>query len=106
MLSFVYDVADLYKTEVSIPAAFRAASQAEGDLEGRVRRHCRDFFLNSRMLERIVPDLATLLRGADLPEEGDLDESDDQPGHLWDPEGGAIAGGVNYEELDEQVGGD
>jgi|ERR1017187_416225 CRISPR-associated protein Cas1 len=106
MLSFVYDVADLYKTEVSIPAAFRAASQAEGDLEGRVRRHCRDCFLNSRLLERIVPDLATLLGGTDLPEEGDLDTSDDQPGHLWDPVGGAIGGGVNYEELDEQIGGD
>ena len=98
MLSFVYDVADLYKTEVSIPAAFRAASQAEGDLEGRVRRYCRDLFLNSRLLERIVPDLASLLGGADLPEDGDPDTSDDQPGHLWDPEAGVIAGGVNYEE--------
>ena len=53
-----------------------------------------------------MPDLATLLGGTDLPEEGDLDTSDDQPGHLWDPVGGAIGGGVNYEELDEQIGGD
>jgi CRISPR-associated protein Cas1 len=101
MLSFVYDVADLYKTEISIPAAFRAASQAEGDLEGRVRRHCRDLFLSSRLLERIVPDLTKLLGEPDLPEQGDFDASDDVPGHLWDPEGGAIAGGVNYEEPDE-----
>ena len=34
---FVYDVADLYKTEVTIPAAFRAAAEGLDGLERRVR---------------------------------------------------------------------
>src|SRR5947199_7902589 len=41
MLSFVYDVADLYKTEVTIPVALRAATEEKGSLERRVRVTCR-----------------------------------------------------------------
>ncbi len=106
MLSFVYDVADLYKTEISIPAAFRAVSHGEGDLEGRVRRHCRDLFQESRLLERIVADLARIFEAADLPEDQDFDASDDMPGHLWDPEVGTVGGGTNYEVIDGEMGGD
>jgi len=105
MLSFVYDVADLYKTEISVPAAFRAVSQGEGDVEGRVRRQCRDFLLEARLMERIVPDIVRLLSGAGLPEEDDFDTSDAKPGQLWDPEVGAVAGGTNYEDSTDKGGG-
>ena len=35
--SFVYDIADLYKAEVTIPIAFEVASQAPEDLPAVVR---------------------------------------------------------------------
>ena len=63
MLSFVYDVADLYKTEVTVPIAFRAVAEGTEGLESRVRRACRDAFLAGRVLQRIVPDMVYALGG-------------------------------------------
>ena len=40
--SFVYDIADLYKSEVVIPVAFQVASEEPEDLPGIVRRKVRD----------------------------------------------------------------
>jgi CRISP-associated protein Cas1 len=99
MLSFVYDVADLYKTEVSIPVAFGAAAESGAQLEMRVRRACRDRFHKSRLLQRIVPDLDLILSvGTTGEEEADTDfDSDDAaPGGLWDPDLGEVAGGVDW----------
>ena len=108
-LSFVYDVADLYKTETAIPVAFLVASQGPTDLEGRVRRAMRDLFLERRLLERVLPDIEALFR--DLPgvveevEGGQMwDGEDEAPGWLWDPEQGVVAGGAAYTE--EADGGD
>lgn len=107
-LSFVYDVADLYKTETSIPAAFVAASAA-GDLEGTVRRAMRDLFIQERLLERIVPDLGYLFdeigTGLDASLDSLLDSDDAMPSALWDPLEGRVDGGVNYSE-DENGGHD
>src|SRR5207245_5675272 len=57
MLSFVYDVADLYKTDLTIPMAFRAAAEKVPNLETRVRYACRESFHTGRLLQRIVQDL-------------------------------------------------
>jgi CRISP-associated protein Cas1 len=65
MLSFVYDVADLYKTETTIPLAFELAVQGAKDLERRVRTQCRDVFYQARLMERILPDLAEVLGAPD-----------------------------------------
>jgi CRISPR-associated protein Cas1 len=98
LLSFVYDVGDLYKADLTIPMAFQAAAAGPQDLERRVRRACRDLFYRERLLARIVPDLQKLLDIA--PQEGDEDTSWDidaaLPGGLWSPSEGAVAGGVNY----------
>ena len=40
--SFVYDIADLYKAEVAIPAAFEAVAAANGQPSSQVRRIVRD----------------------------------------------------------------
>jgi CRISP-associated protein Cas1 len=98
MLSFVYDVADLYKAEISIPAAFRCTAAGESRLESRVRHLCRDQIREQRMLERIVDDLGKLfaVEGLDRREAELLDRYDARPGGLWDPEDGQVAGGVNY----------
>jgi CRISPR-associated protein Cas1 len=106
-LSFVYDVADLYKVDVTIPAAFRAVAEGDANLESRVRRRCRDLFYETKLLERIVPDLQRAIglvpedarvlthRGPDDdtgPDEGRGAE----PGALWSEDGTRIAGGTNY----------
>src|SRR5205085_1315806 len=44
MLSFVYDVADLYKTELTVPVAFRLAATVTRELERAVRQECRKAF--------------------------------------------------------------
>jgi CRISPR-associated protein Cas1 len=101
-LSFVYDVADLYKTETAIPVAFLVASQAGADWEGRVRRAMRDVFLERRLLERVLPDIQALFHDLPVAEEmggGDIwDGADEAPGWLWDPELGVVAGGADYAE--------
>lgn len=99
MLSFVYDVADLYKTEITIPAAFQAAAEQTEDgtpnLESLVRRHCRDLFCETRLLGRIVNDLSALLESTDEEAGSALDSDLALPGDLWDPLG-SVDGGANY----------
>ena len=94
-LSFVYDIADLYKAELTIPLAFALVAEGEHDLEGRVRRACRDIFRARRLLARIVPDVERALEAGGEPDEGfDADEA--LPGGLWDPGMGQVSGGVNH----------
>lgn len=67
-LSFVYDMADLYKFETVVPIAFAIAARAPADPEREVRHQCRDGFRKSRLLERIIPDIeAILAAGERLP---------------------------------------
>lgn len=91
-LSFVWDVADLYKMEVVMPVAFAEAARGADDIDRRVRLEMRDHMTKLRLLERMANDLLTLL---DDPHDGDPPE-DDEVGDLWDP-GGDVKGGVNYE---------
>jgi CRISPR-associated protein Cas1 len=62
MLSFVYDIADLYKTDLTVPIAFRLAATERDQLERKVRLACRDAFHERRLMERILPDIAEVLR--------------------------------------------
>lgn len=107
MLSFVYDVADLYKAELAIPLAFAAAVDGTSGLEGRVRRACRDTFHEGRLLERIVPDIDRAL-GSEGPEDSapDFDADAAAPWGLWDPEVGMVTGGVNRAETPAVTAGD
>lgn len=99
LLSFVYDVADMYKTETLVPAAFRAAAESPEGVEKRVRVALRGEIRTSRLLERVVDDLQRLFAGLDDDVHHGEDDrfSDDaaRPGDLWDPEG-AVPGGVDY----------
>jgi len=60
-LSFVYDVADLYKAMMTIPIAFEEAARGSEDLEPRVRRACRNEFRNRKLIQQILPDIAAVL---------------------------------------------
>ncbi len=95
MLSFVYDVADLYKAEVTVPVAFAAVAAGEQELEGRVRRACRDAFHRQRLLGRVVEDIQAVL-AVEPVDESDYDADAALPGGLWDPEAGELTGGVNW----------
>ena len=101
MLSFVYDIADLYKAELTIPVAFGVVAEGTADLEGRVRRACRDVFHAKNLLSRIVPDLerALTLDGEGSGPDADYDADAAMPGGLWDPVVGVVTGGVNQADL-------
>ncbi len=98
MLSFVYDIADLYKTDVTIPVAFQMTAQGADQLERRVRLGCRDLFASTRLLERIIPDIKGVLglpkRQAKDDEQFDRDPA--SPGALWDPQQGKVEGGRSH----------
>jgi len=99
MLSFVYDVADLYKTEITVPVAFGVVAEGIVDLERRVRKRCRDVFKETHLLSRIIPDIERALDVdsiAENDETGDADMDGSLPGFLWDPEVGHVASGVAY----------
>lgn len=90
--SFVYDVADLYKAETSIPTAFQVVQSGYDDLSTAVRYAMRDSFSQNKTLERIVTDIRLLLGSA-----GDETDSEALADvvTLWDPLA-QVSSGTNY----------
>lgn len=101
-LSFVYDIADLYKAELTIPVAFEMAAANPPGLDRAVRLRLRDAFRERRILKRIIPDIEFVLGlrdsaassssavAADAAESGDaavIDFNSDPaaPAPLWEP---------------------
>lgn len=80
-LSFVYDVADLYKAEFTIPAAFEAYAQTTVGFEKRAREICREKFREGKLLQRILPDIDQILE-IEIPSEDEL--GSDPPSELWE----------------------
>ncbi|MGC9346736.1 MAG: type I-E CRISPR-associated endonuclease Cas1e [Anaerolineae bacterium] len=87
--SFVFDIADLYKTEITIPVAFRITGEGTKRLGPRVREACRQAFKDVRLLQRILPDIDHLLAVPDdvLSAGEEADEDPARPEPLWDPDG-------------------
>ena len=82
MLSFVYDIADLYKVEFTIPIAFEIVKESPYGVETRARMACRERFREGQLLERILPDIDSLMgikQDEELPEELVL------PDYWWQP---------------------
>ncbi|NLU36784.1 MAG: type I-E CRISPR-associated endonuclease Cas1 [Clostridiales bacterium] len=97
-LSFVYDIADLYKAQVTIPIAFQIASEKPDDIGSVTRHRVRDAIASSRILEQCVKDIRLLLLGEDAEEE----EFDINIIHLWDDKKGTVPNAVSYgKEFDE-----
>ena len=105
-LSFVYDLADLYKIELTLPLAFGIAQADPPDLERQVRLRCRDAFREGKLLGRLVPDMQRALAVPDdaWDAEAVLDVDPALPTALWTPEhelaasntGGTDGGGVTW----------
>ncbi|WP_331764099.1 type I-E CRISPR-associated endonuclease Cas1e (plasmid) [Streptomyces anulatus] len=97
-LSFVLDIADLYKTDIGIPLAFDVAAEAEEDVGSRTRRALRDRINETRLLDRCVRDIKGLL----LPDERSSDPGENMDlVTLQSDRGLTVASGVNY-GTDEQ----
>lgn len=71
-LSFVYDMADIFKFETVVPTAFLIAGRAakgrlDIPLESAVRRECRDVFRRTKLLDRLIPTIEEVLMAGELP---------------------------------------
>lgn len=66
-LSFVYDIADLFKFETVVPIAFRIAAKEPFAVEREVRLACRDLFRSSKLLGRIIPLIEDVLAAGEIP---------------------------------------
>lgn len=86
-LSFVYDIADLYKVELTIPLAFELAASGTPNLERTVRHRYRDVFRDHKLLLRIVPDIQKCLSTPpEIQEEVSPLDDPARPTDLWTPE--------------------
>jgi CRISPR-associated protein Cas1 len=104
MLSFVYDIADLYKTDISIPIAFSIVAEGLEQLETRARRAPRDAFKKNMLLKKVIQDIQFALRIKSAGQPGissALDSDPALPASLWDPVEGAVESGKNFAEEGE-----
>ncbi|WP_371599263.1 type I-E CRISPR-associated endonuclease Cas1e [Streptomyces sp. NBC_00564] len=99
-LSFVLDVADLYKTELGIPVAFDAAAESDEDVGARTRRTLRDRIHEVGLLDRVVDDLKALLPPTGGGAAGNADaaaiDGEVDVVTLQSDQDARVAAGVNY----------
>jgi CRISPR-associated protein Cas1 len=92
--SFVYDMADLYKAEITIPVAFDVVAAAPDDIPAHTRRAVRDAVHSGEILTRCSRDIRALL----LPTE----DAEAEPAwdvdvvQLWDRGERTVASGTSY----------
>lgn len=99
VLSFVFDIADLYKADISIPVAFDVAARPNVvDIPAETRRAVRDRMKGGAFLETCVRDLKALLQPheSESVEYGPEVFDDADLVMLWDGNKGAVAAGVSY----------
>ncbi len=89
--SFVYDIADLYKAEITIPIAFQIAAENPDDIGAETRRRVRDAMVQAHLLERMVTDISRLMQKDTVTAEV-IDNV-----YLWDAHG-YVENGRNYAE--------
>lgn len=96
-LSFVYDIADLYKAATTIPIAFEMAAENADDIGSATRRRVRDEFRKGRILERMVQDIKFLLADGEGTEEDYKSTL-----YLWDNIQGELEHGISYAEAGDE----
>ena len=65
-LSFVYDIADMFKFETVIPVAFKVAKKYPAYPDREVRIACRNAFRENRLLGKIIPVIEETLAAGDI----------------------------------------
>ena len=93
-LSFVYDIADIYKASLTIPLAFEVASQKPTELERTVRLKLRDEFKSQKILSRIADDIQDII-GEENDNKFQFDSDPAAPGYLAG-EDSLMPGGKNH----------
>ena len=94
--SFVYDIADLYKADITIPLAFEvAATISKEEIPSVMRRKTRDKMVKMNILKQMVHDIKSL-----LAQEGESEDSDAV--YLWDNRVGEVENGRSYGEDPEE----
>lgn len=97
-MSFIYDIADLYKADLTIPIAFEMAAniKEDEDIGSETRKRVRDAMIDGKIMSKIVKDLQYL-----------MEVEEDDPGYfaietlsLWDDKGELVKHGVSYKESD------
>ena len=93
-LSFVYDIADLYKADITVPIAFEVAANStlNDDIGKITRQRVRDAFVSGKIMIKIVHDLQYLL-GVEENNEVHIETL-----NLWDDKVKLVKYGVNYKE--------
>lgn len=93
--SFVYDIADLYKAEITIPTAFQIASsvQETDDVAKLARFAVRGKIKDGKLLIKIVKDLQYLMN-VDEDEEMYIETIE-----LWDDKDENVKHGISYKEV-------
>lgn len=93
-MSFIYDIADLYKAETTIPIAFEIASEfgPDDDIGRETRLRVRDSFVDGKIMSRIVKDVQYLF---------DIDTDESIVAdlvNLWDEKEFLVKYGISYRE--------
>ena len=83
-LSFVYDIADLFKFDTVVPVAFQVAAKAPANPEREVRIACRDVFRKTLLLKKIIPTIDLVLAAGEIVPP--LPPEDAQPPAILEPE--------------------
>ena len=91
--SFVYDIADLYKAELSIPVAFKTAAMHPDDIGSATRKNMRDALYDLSILKRMAEDVTALFSMG-----VDVDEPFADDLKLWDEKSGEVAAGRQYSD--------
>jgi len=101
--SFVYDIADLYKAEITIPIAFQVVAANPEDIGSATRHAVRDAISDGHILERMVFDIRELLlrdtEAVISKDKGSIDSGYDvdiDVVDLWDEKDGSVKSGVSY----------
>ena len=91
--SFVYDIADLYKVEITVPIAFNIAKEYsdEDDIGSITRRSVRDEIMGGNLLFRAARDIRLLLLGST-----EEDDTEVNVIYLWDDKNGFVKNAVSY----------
>ena len=95
--SFVYDIADLYKAEITIPIAFKITAELSGttdiDIGSETRRAVRDAISDGRIMERCVHDIRNLLLGSSDSNDTNFNVN---VLSLWDDKAKTVESGISY----------
>lgn len=95
--SFVFDIADLYKAEISIPVAFRVAAEQPEDIGGVTRRAVRDAVSDGQILARCAKDIRRLL----MPSRTEEPDWEADVVQLWDGGDRRVEAGRSYDAFED-----